>query len=302
MKKYVVWGMGLLGTSLALDLKKKGYYVAGIEKSPENLEILKNYDFNKLYQSDDELLSEEIKNCDGIIVGTPVDQVYPILEKISNMAIPDSTWITDMASTKADLMKKIHDSENISVANLNFIGSHPMAGSDMSGPQHAREGLFSGATIYITPPQINKSRQTGSDKSIKKFQVMDFWKGVGACPYEISSEIHDKWAAYLSHGLHLVSCMVSHLLDNIPEVYDLEIPPAGGSFRDITRVAGSNPKLWDGIINSNAEEVTLYLESLEKLIHDWKILLAEKKLPIESIFRKSAMIRSAIIKNNTKQV
>ncbi|MDH4261986.1 MAG: prephenate dehydrogenase/arogenate dehydrogenase family protein [Spirochaetia bacterium] len=299
MKKYIIWGMGLLGTSLALELKKKGADVVGIEKSMENIEILRKLNFDKIHQADDETFFEEIGNCNGIIIGTPVDQVYSILEKLSVSKIPQTCWITDMASTKNELMYKFTTSQNAMISRLNFIGSHPMAGSDLSGPAHARHDLFSGATIYITPPESNSEKNMNGVKETSNSiqQVMEFWKNVGAQPFVISSEVHDKWAAYLSHGLHLVSCMVSHMLENIPEVYNLKIPPAAGSFRDITRVAGSNPKLWDGIINSNAKEVTKYLDSLEKLIHDWKLLLAEKKLPVEDIFKKSAVIRAAIIKN-----
>ena len=299
MKKYIIWGMGLLGTSLALEIKKNGAFVVGIEKSLDNIDILKKLNFDKIYQVDDESLFKEAINCDGIIIGTPVDQVYSILEKLSEHKISDSCWITDMASTKNELMQKVSTSQNKQVLELNFIGSHPMAGSDLNGPAHARYDLFSGATIYITPTlsTSEKNLNEAEEKSNEIQQVMEFWKNVGAQPFVIPSEVHDKWAAYLSHGLHLVSCMVSHMLENIPEVYNLKIPPAAGSFRDITRVAGSNPKLWDGIINSNANEVTKYLDNLEKLIHDWKCLLIEKKLPVEDIFKRSADIRSAIIKN-----
>jgi prephenate dehydrogenase len=87
------------------------------------------------------------------------------------------------------------------------------------------------------------------------------------------------------------------MLDDIPGVYEMNNPPAGGSFRDITRVAGSNPDLWDGIIKSNSREVSQYLESLEKLVKDWKEKLITENLPVKEIFQKSALIRSKIIKN-----
>jgi|GEM_PF-1378606 len=304
MKKYVVWGMGLLGTSLALDLKKRGGYVVGVEKSLENIEILKGYGFDRIWQSDDESLFDDLRDCAGIIIGTPVDQVFPILERISRHEISPAAWVTDMASTKSELMRQVSMSQDPMIGRLNFIGSHPMAGSDLNGPAHARLDLFKDATIYITPqgPQDVHGKPAASGNPGLKNEVAEFWKTVGARPFEISSEVHDKWAAYLSHGLHLVSCMVSHLLEEIPEVYDLQVSPAGGSFRDITRVAGSNPRLWDGIINSNAGEVTRYLESLEKLIHEWKVLLAEKKLPVEDIFKKAGMIRSAIIKTEQNEI
>ena len=306
MERYVIWGMGLLGTSLALDLKKKGAQIIGIEKSLEYIEILKKYGFDNILHTDDPSLITELGKCQGIIIGTPIDQVFPILEQIFSYNLPESIWITDMASTKGELMCKVNAYKKVHQHKVQFIGSHPMAGSDLSGPAHARGDLFVNATIYVTPVPWDSSQGSFSDYTLNEnpvqSNVMEFWRKVGARPFEISSQIHDKWAAYLSHGLHLVSCMVSYLLDDISEVYNLESSPAGGSFRDITRVAGSNPKLWDGIINSNSSEVTLYLESLEKLIHEWKVLLSEKKLPVENIFMKSAQIRSAIIKNNSNPI
>jgi len=292
MNSYVIWGMGLLGTSLALDLKKLGCKVAGIEKSREYIEVLQKYKFDKIYHTSDDF-QESLRSCDGIIIATPVDAVYEILEQIAGASLPENTWITDMASTKGELMKKAsHCSKN-----MHFVGSHPMTGSDLNGPAHARMDLFAGATIYVTPlPQPQNDMGNLSDRILTE-NVCKFWKSLGAHPYEISSEIHDKWAAYLSHGLHLVSCMVSCLLNDIPEVLEMSHPPAGGSFRDITRVAGSNPELWSGIINSNSKEVTAYLESMERLIGDWKRQLQEKNLPVKEIFMKSARIRSAIVKN-----
>ena len=257
-KNYVIWGMGLLGTSLALDLKKLGCKVSGIEKSRDYIQILEKSGFEKIYHVSDNF-EECLMICDGIIIGTPVDQVFQILEQLSTLNLPENIWITDMASTKSELMEKVNRCDK----KINFIGSHPMAGSDLNGPAHARTDLFSGATIYVTASMQGAGGTSAEKNREMTQQVYDFWKSLGAHPYEISSEIHDKWAAYLSHGLHLVSCMVSCLLNDIPEVLEMSNPPAGGSFRDITRVAGSNPDLWAGIINSNSKEVTAYLESLE---------------------------------------
>lgn len=296
MKSYVIWGMGLLGASLGLDLKKRGHSVIGIEKSQQYIDILNNYGFTKIYHVDDPFM-DELRNCHGIILGTPVDQVYQILESLASAKLPDSVWITDMASTKSQLMDKVNQCDK----KINFIGSHPMAGSDLNGPAHARPDLFSNATIFVTPATPKDGKNLSDSYPQLVNDLKNFWQETGAFPYEIASEVHDKWAAYLSHGLHLVSCMVSCLLDDIPEVYSMEHPPAGGSFRDITRVAGSNPELWEGIINSNSGEIAHYLDSLEKLTRDWKDRLKEKKLPIKEIFTASAKIRSNIMKNKTEK-
>ncbi|MES0490162.1 MAG: prephenate dehydrogenase [Leptospirales bacterium] len=294
MKRYFIWGMGLLGASLGLDLKRRGHYVSGCVRSDKNRQILNDGRFDAIFTAGEESMWDDILLADGLIIGTPIEQIFGILEQCSAKGISTNTWITDMASTKSDLMNWVDAFSE----PIGFVGSHPMAGSDLNGPEHAREHLFQKATIYITPSITQKDAVTPEiyDKIVQ--DVEDFWKSIESIPYVISHKAHDKWAAYLSHGLHLVSCMVSHLLYDIPDVLEMPTPPAAGSFRDITRVAGSNPALWDGIIDSNSTEVTNYLESLENLVRKWRLDLIDGKLPIQDIFKKSGEIRNIMINKN----
>jgi len=295
MKRYFIWGMGLLGASLAIDLKKKGHHVSGSVRSQKNKETLLAMGFKEVFTLNEKEMWQSIKNSDGIIIGTPVEYIYNIIEQLNEQKVPSNIWITDMASTKGDLMRWVDNYP----ATMRFVGSHPMAGSDLNGPEHAHENLFAGATIYVTPSATMRQKLGNESYDNTTEEIKLFWNAIGAKSYSISHLVHDRWAAYLSHGLHLVSCMVSYLLNDIPDVFEVESPPAGGSFRDITRVAGSNPELWDGIIGSNSEEVVKYLESMEKLIGEWKNQLKEGTLPIREIFENSAKIRSKIIKRKT---
>ncbi len=294
MNNYFIWGMGLLGASLGMDLRKKGHNVSGCVRSEKSLLQLEKTGFENVYLTDDPDIWNKINESHGVIIGTPVEYIYEIIEEIHRHQIPDTIWITDMASTKSDLVNWVNRLEY----PVNFIGSHPMAGSDLAGPEHAYENLFLDATIYVTPAENMKEKLPRGLFENTIEQVTRFWSDIGAKPFRVSHTDHDKWAAYLSHGLHLVSCMVSHLLKDIPGVFEVPSKPAGGSFRDITRVAGSNPKLWDGIIGSNAPEVIAYLKSLEIMVHEWRIAMEKNELSIEKIFTESAKLRAAIIKNN----
>jgi len=290
-KKYFIWGMGLLGASLAKDLLNLGHEVYGCVRSEKNKKLLIELGMKEVYTTDQESMWDQVMTADGIILGTPVEHIFGILENLHNRGLPKNPWITDMASTKGDLMRWV---DNFS-GTLNFVGSHPMAGSDLNGPEHAQDGLYNDATIYITPSDVQKEKIGEQNYLSTIEQVKAFWESTGANPFEVSYHVHDKWAAYLSHGLHLVSCMVSYLIYDIPEVLEMKTPPAAGSFRDITRVSGSNPELWDGIIGSNANEVNLYLQSLENLVKKWRLELANGTLPIREIFQKSGEIRKSII-------
>lgn len=284
--KYAIWGMGLLGTSLALDLKRNGHDVLCILRSNRSRELLQKLGFQEILLTSEITNSSVFEKCDGIIIGTPVEQVFSILESLQEIDLPSSVWVTDMASTKAELMIKVEQS----YSNLSFIGSHPMAGSDQSGPQHGREWLFKDATIYITPAE-------GSPQSLRD-SIKAFWSGVSGLPVEVSYQEHDKWAAYLSHGLHLISCFVSLLIEDVPGVLGVTSNPAGGSFRDITRVSGSNPELWDGIIKSNKKEVIDYLKRFEQLLAESRAGIEDDSTSIKVLFEKAAEFREKIVMEN----
>ncbi|MDH5717924.1 MAG: prephenate dehydrogenase [Spirochaetia bacterium] len=293
-KKYFIWGMGLLGASLAYDLKKLGHQVFGCVRSEKNLNTLKKIGFENCYQTTDNSLWEPLKICDGIIIGTPIDTIFPLFQKFIENNVPENIWITDMASTKSDLIEWVNKWDE----KLLIVGSHPMAGSDLGGPENAREGLFSKATIFITPAEKMAEKYEADVYENTVCEIENFWKSVLANTYRVSHKNHDKWAAYLSHGLHLASCLVSHLINDIPEVYKVPYNVTGGSFRDLTRVAGSNPQLWQGIIESNLEEVTKYMQSLENLARNWRQAMEKKALPIAEIFEKSSEIRKKILKTS----
>lgn len=295
MKSYFIWGMGLLGTSLALDLRKMGHAVGGAVRSSKNREVLARLSFENIFlNTQKKEISQYIQQCDGVIIGTPVEAIPGILDFLAAAKV--TAWVTDMASTKSFIMQ-----ESIrSMRPLKFIGSHPMAGSDLSGPEHAIEKLFSKATIYVTPAAELSEMFPEGDYRKAETAVMEFWNSLGGFPYLVDYRDHDKWAAYLSHGLHLVACMVSHLLKDIPEVFQVPSNPAGGSFRDITRVAGANPSLWNGIITSNQKEVTDYLKNISTLAGVWHQKMTSEELSIEKIFMEANDIRERIIKTEEK--
>jgi len=287
--KIFICGMGLLGTSLALALRGRGIKTAGCEINPDYRTVLQGMGFTEIYNPESSSLSEMLNGVDGVVFATPVDSILPLTREIASNFPNPGFWLTDMASTKSALVESIATE----LPGYPFIGSHPMAGSDLSGPDHALDDLFENATIYVTPYSEYASVYPAYQTALTA--VMAFWKQLGAHPTEISHKVHDTWAAYLSHGLHLVSCMVAHLLKDVPEVFELPVKPAAGSFRDITRVAGSNPVLWDGIIRSNREEVVHYLLSLETIAKDWREQMEKGTFNIERTFTEASEIRKKIV-------
>lgn len=295
-KTFFIWGLGLLGTSLALDLKKHGARVLGNTASKEDIPFLNQLGIETFFFNDIASAQKVIKNCQGVILATPATEIVNIVQMLLDMDLPTDVWISDVASSKKELIKMIEQQDQF----FNFIGSHPMAGSDLSGPQNAYPEMFAKATIFIVPAQkmIEKFPQQKLHYSKSKQAVIDFWQTLGGFPFEVSYETHDQWAAYLSHGLHLVSCMIPILINDIPQVFEMEHGAAGGSFRDISRVSGSNPNLWQDIISSNRQEVIHYLERLSALSLQWRDDLANNSLDIAHLFEQAAIIRKKLVEVN----
>ena len=306
-QSYLIWGMGLLGTSLALDLmyKRSGKQsqeqrvqknnIFGVVRSQKNISILKNLGIQNVVDNKNPIIQKWISQVDGIIIGTPVEAIPTILQYISTTSIKKDAFITDVSSTKSKIMQWIEKH----LPNLPFVGSHPMCGSDFTGPENGQRNLFQNSTIYITKSPVISKNITDAhyDKIVQR--VCNLWKQVHADPFFISYNVHDKWAAYLSHGLHLIACIIPQTLNKIPQIFDVPSRASGGSFRDITRVVESNPKLWEGIIGSNKEEIIDYLNTFQKLIKKLKEQLINDTLSVEDTFLEAANIRKKI---NSKKV
>lgn len=277
--------MGLLGASLAKELDDK-YTVFGCDNNPEHIDYLQSS--FRVTETQSDIFYQYLLKADIVVIATPVETAYSIFNDLKQFSekglIKENLIVTDLASTKGDLMNYY----NNNTFPFLYAGSHPMAGSDLSGPHHSKKDMFNGATIYISPP---------AQESIAVDVIFRLWEKIGARPYIVPHDEHDRWGAYLSHGLHLVSCMVSHLIDDIPSVYNVPSNAAGGSFRDITRVAGSNPQLWDGIIQSNKKEVLHYLKALKNLTEEWTQKLEQSEISVQEIFERAASIREKVIKN-----
>ena len=286
MLDYWIWGIGLLGGSVAFSLKRKGYEVGGVVRREETKKFLFSRGFKHIYLPH-EIPWEEVATTKGILIGTPIEGIYPILEEILKKIPQYEGWITDVASTKKELIEWVEEKEY----PLYFIGSHPMAGSDKGGAENAQEDLFLGAIIYICLPSFSY-KDSFYQKKVQ--EVLTFWKELGAFPWIISKEEHDRIGAYLSHGLHLIACIVALMVKDIPSIWEIPYYPAGQSFLDLTRVAGSNPQLWEGIIRSNWHEVENYLKSFSQKLQEMIQKVEKRELPIAKIFQEAGEIREKL--------
>jgi prephenate dehydrogenase len=247
-------GLGLIGGSIAKTLSKKGFKVYANDLNEESLKNALNE------KKIDGLLEDLDQNNPFILIFTiPVLSVDKELIKNKEL-LSKALCITDGLSVKNSLKSEIEDKR---LNTENFILSHPIAGSEKSGYANSEENLFEDKIVVIT--KLSDTSQTTQDI------CHDFWSLLGARTIEISSEDHDKYFAKTSHLPHLIAfalmSMISKSKETKKEIF------TGGGLKDFTRIASSDPKMWEDIFMSNQinmlEVIKSFkseLDQLEKLI------------------------------------
>lgn len=240
-------GVGLLGGSLALAMKARNLAdtVRGVGRNPETL------DQAIALGIIDSALQDPVEACRGadlVVVCTPAAGVPAILDAIRPACAP-SALITDVASTKAVICAH---AARTWPAPSRFVGSHPMAGSEKSGPEFATPSLYEGCvTIVDASPSVADARA----------QVTALWEAVGARVMPLEPGRHDALVARTSHIPHIVAGCIARLAAAAGDV----LPAVGSGFRDVTRIADGRPELWRDICLTNTAAIA---EGLDALMRD----------------------------------
>lgn len=281
LKKLVIFGVGLIGGSLALALRRKmpTLHITGVGRSDESLQNA--FDLGVI----DEMSSSAehaLQHADIVLIAAPVAQTPNILKLIAPH-IGAETVITDAGSTKSDV---IDYAEAILGDQFSqFVPGHPIAGAEKSGVSAARADLFDGKNIVLTP-----TAQTGIPARDK---IRDMWIQAGANVTEMSASHHDQIFAAVSHLPHLLAFALVDDLAARPNAEELFAFAASG-FRDFTRIAGSSPEMWRDISLANRtallSEVDAYLSSLNQLR---ELLENRDAKGLQSLFEKASQARNA---------
>ncbi len=252
LKKISIIGVGLLGGSIGMAVKKKNLAekVVGFFRHKKKIEAALQANAIDMATLD---FDEAIKDSDLIILSSPVSDILARLKQIKKTAFKD-TLITDTGSTKEKIVKEAD--------GLNFIGSHPLAGSEQSGLQFASPGLFSGSICILTPNN-NKNKT-----SVKR--ITEFWNELGCQTITMLPKSHDRILAFTSHLPHAIAFS---LIKSIPQKM---LKCSAGGIKDTTRIALSNPDIWLDIFLSNRDCVLRSIGALEKSLAEFKNALKAK--------------------------
>lgn len=249
--KICVAGLGLIGGSMCMALKRAGYKVDGYNRSQAPLEYaLKNGIVDSAAESFD--------SYDIVFVALPPE---PTVNFIVNTRFKDGAIVADICGVK----KYIEDAVYAAKLNVKYVGTHPMAGKEVSGVENACADLFDKASMVVTRGIYADECAINTVKSLTK--AMGFARIV-----ECSAELHDRKIAYTSQLAHVVSnCYV-----NDPEI-DGCLGFTGGSFQDMTRIAGVDENIWSELYLLNGENLLEKAETLHKSLGNFIAALKEAK-------------------------
>ena len=280
MNNVFVIGVGLIGGSLCLDIKKifPEINIHGIDISEDSLDLA--IKLNLIDQKSD---FEALHIADLVLIATPVDIANNIIIHVLDV-INKKTLVIDFGSTKNNICDKVSDHKN----RRNYLASHPIAGTEFSGPESAFSGLFNDKTIILCDTEK-------TDKKLLK-TAKDIFKSINMNIRYMDSLSHDKHIAYVSHLSHISSFMLGKTVidkeKNENNIFDM----AGSGFESTVRLAKSSPDMWAPIFKLNKDNI---IESLDEYILNlkkFKILIQND----DSVELKSQMKKTNYIKNILK--
>jgi len=246
--KITLFGVGLIGGSFSLALKKAGVVgkIVGMDRSRESLErALQLGVIDEIGKS----IPDAVSGADLVLLAAPVAQSEAILASIQPYLQP-GTIVTDAGSTKSDVVAAARKAMGEKIAQ--FVPGHPIAGREKNGPDAAVDDLFAGKKTVLTPLPENTAHDVA--------RVADAWQQCGAVIHQLTPYEHDCVFAAVSHLPHLLAYA---LVDNIVKkpTADLLFQYAASGFRDFTRIAGSSPEMWRDITLANREMLLGMLDS-----------------------------------------
>jgi prephenate dehydrogenase len=252
--RVTVIGTGLMGASVALAARRRGDDVTGWDPDADVLARAVARQAVEPAPS----LEDAVQGAELVVVAAPIQQLPASVASVL-VASGDAT-VTDVGSTKASVVRAADGSPR-------FVGGHPICGSETRGPENASAGLFEGATWFLTP-----GAQTDPDRHRL---VHTFVSALGATPVAIDPDAHDRLVAMTSHVPHVLANIVANQTGASRVDGHEPLAHAGGSLRDMTRIAGANPRIWVDIYLDNADAIRGALQEHRRRIEQVEAALEQ---------------------------
>ena len=273
-------GCGLMGGSFALALKRAGLVkrVVGYSKSPSTTERARQMGIIDI-EAPSALLA--VSGADIVLIAVPVSATEATFKSIKHLVTPDML-IMDVGSTKRDVIDAARRAlrEHVGL----FVPAHPIAGKEVSGVENADVDLYAGRQVILTP--IDRTLAPQLQKAI------DLWSRLGCKVLTMTPEQHDAAYAAVSHLPHLIAFALMNAVSGQPQGQDY-LSLAGPGFRDFTRIAASDPKVWRDILLSNREELLAQSQIFQRNLHALELMISsENGQALEGLIEQASMTRS----------
>jgi prephenate dehydrogenase len=277
-QKVAIIGVGLLGGSLALALKKRktfqlvgwNHRASSRRKASKLLSVVSTFE-------------KAVQGAEIVVLCSHSGTIFPVLRQMTKLIQPQ-TLIMDVSSVKG---KVVEEANRISGMACHFVPCHPMAGKEKSGPANADPTLYKGRFVFITP--MAKNPRGLVQRAIK------FWKSVGALPVVLDSKTHDRNVALTSHLPHLLASGLMNTYETHRRRSPALRQAVGSGFRDFTRIAAGNPAMWADIMEMNAAELKSFITQFRRTLAQLeKNLKPGKRFFWLSFFEKARAVRERL--------
>jgi prephenate dehydrogenase len=242
-----------MGTSVALGARERGDSVTGWDPDPETHAAAAARGALEAAPS----LEAAVADADLAVVAAPIAQLPAAVAAV--LAASGEATVTDVGSTKSSVV-------SAAAGWSRFVGGHPICGSETRGPEHASARLFEGATWFLTP--------VSETDPARHRQVHGFVSDLGATPVAIDHEAHDRLVALTSHVPHVIANVVANQTGATRVEGHEPLHHAGGSLREMTRIAGANPRIWVDIFLDNADRIRAELAEHRRRVEQVESALA----------------------------
>jgi prephenate dehydrogenase len=273
-------GCGLMGGSFALALKKAGLVkrVVGYSKSPSTTERARNMGIIDV-EAPSALLA--VSGADIVLIAVPVAATEASFKAIKHLVTPDML-IMDVGSTKRDVIDAARRSlrEHVGL----FVPAHPICGKESAGVENADADLYGGKQVILTPIDRTLPAQLQ--------QATELWTRLGCKVLTMSPEKHDAAYAAVSHLPHLIAFALMNAISGQPEGQDY-LSLAGPGFRDFTRIAASDPKVWRDILLANREELLAQSQKFQRNLQALELMISSGNAQaLEELVEQASMTRA----------
>lgn len=260
MKNVTIVGLGLIGGSFALALKKTGLAEKLIGVDTNTNHQIEALELGIVDEIDN--LKEAVLRSDLVVLAIPINAAQKVLPEILDY-IPTETIVMDMGSTKAGICERVKNHPN----RKNFVATHPIAGTENSGPSAAFAELFLNKVSIICDPELSAPSAV---KKVKKI-YQNLWTNVST----MSSEAHDKHIAFVSHLSHITSFALGQTVLNIEKDEKAIFDMAGSGFESTVRLAKSSPDMWTPIFIQNRENLLNAIDAYEEQIKNMRRMIED---------------------------